>query len=214
MSTNGSMDLDTIKIKLMKGDRKKKIDQLVKEKTFLEGKEYLIKYKDTFIGRLDYYYNCDGEIEFYKKIGEVSIDKLDEYDIHIKDELEIHEIKGGLGSTGDFDSILNIYNSIEHFLAEHPLLLLGITSIVLPKIKELFMRLNSKCTSHLFIKSLYHKKRITIDEFIKAYGIKSSNSKEDRAMAEIVLEYMGYKKDKRTKDTWNLKKPIDYGDAL
>lgn len=200
--TNNIKDEYKYRLTLTKQEKRLTLNELVEKLKINElGSPIIIKDDFRYIV-LEYYYNKDGKIEFYKPIGEIPLNKLKEYGINIDNEVEF-TIIDAIGSTTGIRNLLDIYNSIELFLSTHPLLLIGVTSITtkkyLPKIKKLFIKLRDKCSVELFKKALYHKKEITVEEFVKAFEFKKNINEDDKIAVEIILECMGYKYNKKKK---------------
>ena len=210
MSTGTRKIEPKYKINIIDISEDKTIKEIIKERNITYNGAIILKVKDDYIHKLDYYYNENDEVEFYKNIEDIPINKLKEYDIDIQKELEISIVDGMGSSSGGID-FETIYKSIENFVSTHPAIYDSIKVIgvfVITKIKTIFNHLSKKCSFDVFKKALYHKKILTENDVIKSFGLKEcdKDNKNDIAAIEIILEYMGYTYDEE-QGVWVLKNP-------
>ena len=126
---------------------------------------------------IDFYYNKEGIIEFKVNIINVPIEDYEEYDIFLKNKVIDFKVLTGFGSSGGsfIDMFQIFYDNIVIFASEHPILF----SIALDQLKiitqKILKYISEKCNFDIFKSAIYHKKKITTDQFIKAFELNKMN---------------------------------------
>lgn len=159
----------------------------------------------TIIPCLDYYYNKDGHLEFYKTLLDVPISDFNEYGIIIEDNIQLAIIEG-IGSASGIDELfLVFYNSLISFASAHPILFSVAMDFSISKFKEIIRKIlgyiESKCTFGTFKRAIYHKKCLTEKDLYNAFELKNINTdtRETEAVISIILEYLGYEYNEKSK---------------
>lgn len=184
------------------------LELLKKKKITIETGCLVLHQNDGGIPSLDYYYNDDNLVEFYKPIGEIPLRNMSEYGINIGESLEI-SFASGLGCSSGIDFI-ELYNTIELFFSSHPITydLFKISlSVAFMSLLKIINYLKGKCEPNTFAKALYHKKKYTEDDIIHNFSLDEveDDYENKKAAVELLLEYYGYEYDKNSK-IWILKK--------
>lgn len=126
---------------------------------------------------IDFYYNKEGIIEFKVNIINVPIEDYEKYDIFLKNKVIDFKVLTGFGSSGGsfIDMFQIFYDNIVIFASEHPILF----SIALDQLKiitqKILKYISEKCNFDIFKSAIYHKKKITTDQFIKAFELNKMN---------------------------------------
>ena len=145
---------------------------------------------------IDFYYNKEGIIEFKVNIINVPIEDYEEYDIFLKNKVIDFKVLTGFGSSGGsfIDMFQTFYDSIVIFASEHPILF----SIALDQLKiitqKILKYISEKCNFDIFKRSIYHKKKITTDQFIKVFELNKMNTpkKDLDQIVMAILVNLGY----------------------
>ena len=209
MSTANIKDAEKkYELKLKKDDYELTISEILDKNCIEKDGVIFLIYNDEPIHILDYYYNDDGVVEFYKNICDIPIKKLKEYGYKIEDEIIISIYSGGMGSSGGFDFI-SLYNEIEFFAANHPitLTLVGVSiKIAFGSLKKIFDKKKEECNPDSFQKALYHNKEYTEDDIIYQFRLNEIDDdyENQKAAVEIILEFYGFEYNKK-KNKWIIK---------
>ena len=98
-------NVERIELQIEKGEEKLTINELLKKRKIEKKGVLFLIYNEEAIRNLNYYYNQNGIVEFYKLICDIPINNLKEYGYEIKNTITIELYNGGLGSSGGFDFI-------------------------------------------------------------------------------------------------------------